>query len=92
MSKETGRLLKLMGDMDKPSAKPAKSRKAAGAVDPNPPKGEKGDFLKVTVSLSPEIYELLGAESTRRKTAKEKDSAISAIIREAVVEKLTSSR
>lgn len=92
MTKESDRLLKLVGDMGKAAPKAAKPRKVSGVVDPNPPKGEKGDFLKVTISLSPEIYELLGSESTRRKTAKEKDSAISAIIREAVVEKLSRTR
>lgn len=71
--------------------KEAPKAKAGGAteINPNPPKGEKGDFLKVTVTLSPEIYAILAEESSRRRVAKEKDSAISAIIREAVVEKFT---
>ena len=65
----------------------SKASKGAPEINPNPPKGEKGDFLKVTVTLSPEIYAMLAEESSRRRVAKAKDSAISALIREAVVEK-----
>ena len=54
----------------------------------NPPHGEKGDFVKVTVTLPPAVYELIVKEATRRKMAKERDPVLSAIIREAVVEKL----
>jgi transcriptional regulator of met regulon len=61
---------------------------AKGAdIHPNPPKGAKGDFLKVTVTLSPDIYAILAEESCRRRISGEKDGTISAIIREAVVEK-----
>lgn len=56
-------------------------------VEPNPPHGEKGDFIKVTVTLPPAIYELIAQEATRRKMAKEPNPLISAVIREAIVEK-----
>ena len=41
--------------------------------------------MKITVTLPPEVYELLAQEATRRKMAKERNPLISAIIREAVV-------
>jgi transcriptional regulator of met regulon len=54
----------------------------------NPPHGEKGDFVKLTVTLPPEVYELIMKEVTRRKMAKEPNPSISAVIREAVVKQL----
>tara|TARA_B110000091_G_scaffold72968_1_gene80416 strand:- start:219 stop:467 length:249 start_codon:yes stop_codon:yes gene_type:complete len=47
--------------------------------------GEKGGFVKVTVTLPPEIYELILGEVTRRKMTKSRNPQISAVIREAVV-------
>ena len=46
--------------------------------------GDKGDFLKLTITLPPQIYELLVQEATSRKMGKKADPTISAIIREAV--------
>jgi hypothetical protein len=54
------------------------------AVDPNPPYGERGAFRKITVTLPPEIYELLVRESARRKIAGEPNQLLSAMLREAV--------
>ena len=51
----------------------------------NPPHGEKGHFIKLTVTLPPEVYELIAKEVTRRKMHKEPNPQISAVIREAVV-------
>jgi transcriptional regulator of met regulon len=51
----------------------------------NAPHGEKGDYVKVTVTLPPEVYELLATEATRRKVHKEANPQLSAVIREAVV-------
>ena len=66
--------------------KPKASKKAGGAV--NPPHGEKGSFLKITVTLDPETYELIATEAMRRKMNKEKDAQLSAVIREAVAQYL----
>jgi hypothetical protein len=49
------------------------------------PHGERGDFLKVTATLSPEVYELLSAEMLRRKLAHQPNAQLSAILREAVL-------
>jgi len=61
--------------------------------DPNPPHGEKGEFVKVTVTLSPEMYDALLSEQGKRKREavklrkageKAEPHGISAIVREAV--------
>jgi hypothetical protein len=48
------------------------------------PHGERGDFLKLTVTLSPDVYSLIADEVKRRKLAKEPNAGLSAILREAV--------
>ena len=65
---------------------PSSKKTAGGAV--NPPRGEKGDFLKITVTLDPATYELIATEAMRRKMNKEKDAQLSAVIREAVAQYL----
>lgn len=57
----------------------------AGMVEPHRAHGEKGDFLKVTATLSPEVYKLISDEMQRRKLAREPNAQLSAILREAVV-------
>lgn len=54
-------------------------------LEANPSHGEKGDFVKVTITMPPAVYELIAREAARRKMAKERDPNISAIIREASV-------
>lgn len=54
-------------------------------IEAHAPHGEKGDFVKVTATLSPEVYRLLSDEMVRRKLAKEPNAQLSAILREAVV-------
>jgi len=57
-------------------------------LDPNPPRGEKSDFRKVSVTLPPEAYEKLVQESARRKIASEPNQLLSALVREAIIEYL----
>jgi hypothetical protein len=52
--------------------------------DATAPHGERGDYVKVTATLSPKVYKLVSDEMQRRKLAKEKNPQISAILREAV--------
>jgi transcriptional regulator of met regulon len=47
--------------------------------------GEKGDYVKLTVTLPPAVYELVMAEVTRRKLAKEAEPVISAVLRDATL-------
>lgn len=58
---------------------------APGPLEANPPHGTRGKFVKVTVTLPPEVYGLIAQEAMRRKMAKERDPLISAIVREAIV-------
>lgn len=44
--------------------------------------------MKLTVTLPPEVYELIMREVTRRKVAREHNPQISAVLREAVVKYL----
>jgi transcriptional regulator of met regulon len=53
------------------------------------PRGERGDFRKVTITLPPEVYEQLVNESARRKIAHEPNHLLSAVIREALFEFLS---
>jgi len=64
-------------------------------IEANPEHGSKGDFVKVTVTLPPRVYEILTDEVKRRKVEgpkrrrageKAEPHGISAVIREAVVQ------
>jgi hypothetical protein len=57
-------------------------------IEAHAPHGDKGDFVKVTATLSPEVYRLLADEMVRGKLAKEPNAQLSAILREAVVQYL----
>jgi hypothetical protein len=48
------------------------------------PHGERGGFLKLTVTLSPDVYALVADEVKRRKLAREPNAGLSAVLREAV--------
>lgn len=60
------------------------AQKAAN-MEANPIRGARGDFLKLSVTLSPDTYRLVMEEVVRRKSTKEVDPNISAILREAIV-------
>ena len=51
---------------------------------PNPERGNRGDFERLTITMSPEMVEALEMIRRQRKRAKEKDTDISSLIREAV--------
>jgi transcriptional regulator of met regulon len=53
------------------------------------PRGQRGDFRKVTITLPPEAYEQLVNESARRKIANEPNHLFSEVIREALYEFLS---
>jgi hypothetical protein len=52
--------------------------------EPNPSRGEKSDFRKLSVTMPPIAYERLVRESARRKIAGEPNQLLSALVREAV--------
>src|SRR5437879_1222481 len=54
--------------------------------DLHPPHGTRGEFRKLTVTLSPVLFAQVLQESTRRKVAGTKHANTSAVIREALAE------
>ena len=54
-------------------------------VDANPPRGQKGAFRKISITMPPEVYEKLVQESARRKIAGAPNQLLSALVREALV-------
>jgi len=50
----------------------------------NPDRGSRGDFERLTITMHPDMVEALEGIRRQRKRAKEKDSDISSLIREAV--------
>jgi transcriptional regulator of met regulon len=59
-------------------------KQIAAIPDAHAPHGERSDFLKLTVTLSPEVYGLIADEVKRRKLAREPNAGLSAVLREAV--------
>jgi len=85
MTKESERLKTLARGISEKPKEVYPKKSFVAALEANPPHGEKGDFLKVTATLSPDVYRLVADEMTRRKLAKEPNAQLSAILREAVV-------
>jgi len=56
--------------------------------DANPPRGEKGAFRKLTITVPPELYERLLRESARRKITGKPNQVLSGLLREAVYQYL----
>lgn len=50
------------------------------------PRGQRADFLKTTITISAEMLTELRALGMRRKSAKQKDTDTSALIREALID------
>lgn len=53
--------------------------------DPNPRRGQRGDFLKITITMPAEMLSGLQTLGLRRRIAGKKDTDISSLIREAAV-------
>jgi transcriptional regulator of met regulon len=65
---------------EKPTEAPVSTELVA-----NKPHGEKSDYIKITVTLPPEVYKLISDEVARRKMNKLPNPQLSAVIREAVI-------
>jgi len=89
MSKGKARLVQLAGRMSEnqksENQTSEKKQSASQKIEANRPHGEKGDFIKVCVTMPPEVYEGLVAEVTRRKVGKMSNAQLSAVVREAAV-------
>jgi len=55
------------------------------------PRGDKGTYRKVTVTLPPDAYECLVRECAYRKIAGKPNHLVSAVVREALIEYLGAS-
>ena len=62
-----------------------KGKADSQTIQANRPHGQKGDFIKICVTMPPEVYEGLAAEVTRRKVGKMSNAQLSAVVREAAV-------
>ena len=56
--------------------------------DDSVPRGAKGTYRKVTVTLPPDAYECLVQECARRKIAGKPNHLVSAVVREALIQYL----
>ncbi|WP_298506683.1 hypothetical protein [uncultured Sphaerochaeta sp.] len=63
-----------------------RKRKNPGNIEPNPAQGQKGDFERLTITMPMDMVEMLEKIRMQRKRAKQKNTTISSLIREAVVE------
>ena len=91
-SKETSRLRALAGRLSEGSISERRNDASApdtAAIEVHAPHGEKGDYLKVTATLSPQVYKLLSDEAQRRRLGRKQNAGLSAILRAAVVLALT---
>ena len=93
MSKETTRLRALAkqsaSGSGSGSGNSEKTKNVSAPIEAHAPHGDKGEYLKVTATLSPEVYKLLSDEMQRRKLAREPNAQLSAILREAVLQYLS---
>ncbi len=55
-----------------------------GALEANPERGHRGDFLKITVTMPAKMLGDLKILGLRRRARGEKDTDISSLVREAV--------
>ena len=58
--------------------------KKAKTLIPNPERGNRGDFERLTITMPPDMVEALELIRRQRKRAKEKNTDLSSLIREAV--------
>jgi|SaaInlStandDraft_4_1057021.scaffolds.fasta_scaffold118175_1 hypothetical protein len=94
MAKKT-RLSQLNKDLNKntpaavTSSKPQAKKKAVPTkkgIEANPARGQRGDFLKVTITLPHDIIAELKTVGLQRRFAGMKDTDISSLLREAAVD------
>ncbi len=64
--------------------KVAGKAKAAAAPPPNPERGQRGEFLKVTITLPAEMLLELRRLGLQRRAAGQKNTGVSELVREAV--------
>lgn len=83
MSKKA-KLSQLNAEIKKNSSKEKSLKKESNKIQPNPERGERGNFLKITITLPPEVLGKLRQLGLERKAEGERDTDVSSLIREAV--------
>ncbi|MEE8151639.1 MAG: hypothetical protein V3T76_01215 [candidate division NC10 bacterium] len=63
-------------------------RREATTQDPNPERGLRGDFLKITITMPAKMLGDLKVLGLRRRANGRKDTDVSSLIREAVADLL----
>ena len=63
-------------------------RRQTSIEDPNPERGLRGDFLKITVTMPAKMLGDLKVLGLRRRAGGRKDTDVSSLIREAVADLL----
>ncbi len=81
MSKKRGRLSAIGKELATPTPT---APEPTGKLEPSAPIGERGDYLRVTITLGPAHLRLLREVGMARKAAGETGTSVSALIREAV--------
>lgn len=89
MSKKA-KLSQLNKALQEEKKEPEKAKKKTTPKGGNPARGERGDFLKVTITLPPEMLGNLKRLGIDRKMRGEKDTDVSSLIREALSQFLES--
>lgn len=79
-----GRLSSIARELESIPSPPSPAPGRASDLAPNPPIGQRGRFLRVTITIPAELLALLQTEGLRRKAGGETDTSVSALIREAV--------
>ncbi len=65
-----------------------RSRRESTITEPNPERGLRGDFLKITITMPAKMLGDLKIFGLRRRANGQKDTDISSLIREAVADLL----
>ena len=68
------------------SAKPV--ARVVTRVEPNPDRGERSEFLKVTVTMPADMLEQVRVVGIRRRSSGQKDTDVSSLVREALADML----
>jgi len=80
------RLANLRDELRTPTAPETPEERPA--IDPNPDRGGRSDFLKTTVTLPEELLGELQRLGRRRRKARKPNTTVSAILREAAADLL----
>jgi hypothetical protein len=85
-------LTEINKELNKPKPKAPKTREAQRTIEANAPRGERANFLKLTITMPAEMLSALKELGVNRKAVGEKDTDISSLLREAASVLLNNSK